>query len=754
MTGNTGIHAQVLKEMQGSLNILEEQLIGLSNNPVVEGSIENIRSVLHNIKNKAILINCNILSEQAAQLEKVFKVLKLHKEFPLINLEVENLLLASIDCLRQIISSNFEGAEVDNIFFSTQPNIILNNLWQRIFKIILNAKVGSLFQKITKSEQSSLTSISSAEVLGGSLAQVETSMKKLILRLYNETLTIAQDIGHLGEMLDLDDWSQVCSFVVKLLESHPNLIAEIIIAVFEAWQKSRPLAISEQATFMLTELEVEDLTLIESLSPIKTFNLPPAKEQLKLPTLSEEAIKLTHLSSKQLNSGSPSTSTSKLPKEQKENSFQIPVVKLDKLNDLVEEVKIDCYEVEQNLEKIQNLMTTQNYQVQILDQTNAQLCFAYKKALFQKTKELQSSSENNGLNILGMERDNEIDNLFQNVLENIAHIQKNNIELKRSLSKVEQVAAKQRRSFNQMQATLTSARKRPLLELLSSYPHYLRELSLKHGKKVELLIEGGETLIDSKILQALGHPLVHLLQNTLNFGIENPDVRQTIGKPPEGKIEIKACQTRDKVVITISDDGSGVDVEKIGLDVVRTNLERVCENVRVDTVSGLGTTFTLTVPDTLSSLRVLLVESKGFLLAFPCDAIEEMFPLKDGDLFNKFGNYMLNYKESLITLIRLSDWLEYSSNRRQETLKGDPDINVPFLIVVNQSSNKIALQFERCWGEREGNIRQVEKNILMPAGFKGCIVLSDGKVVPLVNLEQLIRAHKRGWGRTQEENKS
>ena len=175
------------------------------------------------------------------------------------------------------------------------------------------------------------------------------------------------------------------------------------------------------------------------------------------------------------------------------------------------------------------------------------------------------------------------------------------------------------------------------------------------------------------------------------------------------------------------------------MDVVRNNLKRVRGDIKVDTELGRGTTFNLLVPFTLSVAKILLVETNRMLLAFPTDVVEEMFLLQNDLIFPMANSEMLNYKGTMLPLIRLGQYFEFNCPRYDNyELETPAAINANSVLIVNSGSNLLAAVVERCWGEQEVAIRHVEGNIPLPKSFSNCIILGDGRVVPLVNINELL----------------
>lgn len=498
--------------------------------------------------------------------------------------------------------------------------------------------------------------------------------------------------------------------------------------------------------------------------------------------------------------------------ESQENTVRIPVRQLDRLNDLFGELTIARNGLGLHLERLRNLMEALTNRVGALEQSNSHLRTAYDTVAIQKSglqlqsKSLVSSSTRSGtgdwglleelpttslvpshenrFDALEMDRYSDLHLLSREVMETIVQVQEVTSDIGLTLDDTGSTARELNQTAKQLQTNLTRLRMRPLSDLVGRFSRALRDLSLQYGKQVELKVFGKGTLIDRSILEALSDPLMHLVRNSFDHGIEDPATRQARGKGPGGTIEIKAAHRGNQTIITVGDDGKGIDLDKIrakaeamgldagllaaasedellslifepgfstadrvtdlsgrgvGMDVVRNNLKQIRGDIRVDTSPGRGTTFTLTVPFTLSVARVLLVESNGMLLAFPTDVIEEMLLLEPENILTTPGSEVLKVQEEMVPLTRLSSWLNFYCPRRMANLEGTPSINQPTVLMISQADQLHGIQVERCWGEREVAVRQVEGTLTMPPGFASCTILGDGKVVPLVDAASLLR---------------
>lgn len=523
------------------------------------------------------------------------------------------------------------------------------------------------------------------------------------------------------------------------------------------------------------------------------------------------------------------------PKESQENTVRIPVRQLDRLNDLFGELTIERNGLSLQLGRLRSLIETLSRRVSTLEQSNKSLRTAYDQVstqgIFPSARQSlvafnapnvsenarRPSDETYGhdsivpvhafnaaasvvghspvlgdstpefrsrFDALEMDRYSDLHLLSQEVMETIVQIQEVTSDIGLNLEDTDQTARELNQTAKQLQTNLTRLRMRPLSDLVGRFSRALRDLSLQYGKLVELKVYGKGTLIDRSILEALSDPLMHLVRNAFDHGIEDKATRQAQGKSSQGLIEIKAAHRGNQTIITVSDDGNGINLNKIraraeemgldaellaaasedellslifepgfstaeqitnlsgrgvGMDVVRNNLKLIRGDIRVDTQPGRGTTFTLTVPFTLSVARVLLVESNGMLLAFPTDVIEEMLLLQAENVLTTPGSEILKWEGEMVPLIRLGSHLTFYCPRRVSTPEGVPTISEPTALMINQGDQLVALVVDRCWGEREVAIRQVEGTLAMPPGFASCTILGDGKVVPLVNAASLLR---------------
>src|SRR5919199_1192686 len=500
----------------------------------------------------------------------------------------------------------------------------------------------------------------------------------------------------------------------------------------------------------------------------------------------------------------PDSTSSPQPTESQENTVRIPVRQLDRLNELFGELTIERNGLSLHLGRLRNLIETLSRRVSNLEQSNMRLRTAYDTVATQaavpkdegsklkdegrrmKDENIHTSSFtlHTSFDALEMDRYSDLHLLSMEVMETIVQIQEVTSDIGLNLEDTDSTTRELNQTAKQLQTHLTWLRMRPLSDLVGRFSRALRDLSLQYGKLVELKVVGKGTLIDRSILEALSDPLMHLVRNAFDHGIEDPATRQAQGKPAKAVIEIKAAHRGNQTIITVSDDGKGINLNKIrakaeamgldaellaaaseddllslifepgfstadrvtdlsgrgvGMDVVRNNLTSIRGDIRVDTTPGRGTTFTLTVPFTLSVGRVLLVESNSMLLAFPTDVIEEMLLPTHDQILTAPGSEFLKWEGEIVPLTRLDEWLTFYCPRRVTTPEGVPSISEPTVLMVSLGEQLHGLVVDRCWGEREVAIRQVTGNLTMPPGFASCTIQGDGKVVPLVDAASLLR---------------
>lgn len=493
----------------------------------------------------------------------------------------------------------------------------------------------------------------------------------------------------------------------------------------------------------------------------------------------------------------------KADRDVQENTVRVPSKQLEQINDLFGELVIQRNGLNLQMERLRKLIRSLNQRVQVLERENQELRTAYDKintnlpstssSLYAHNDELENlefdeSDEKPGIqrrfDALEMDRYNELSLLSQEVMETIVQVQEVTTDIQLSVDDTDQFARKLNKTSKHLQTKLTQIRMRPLSDLLDRFPRALRDMSVEYGKNVQLKVEGGNTLIERGIIDALNDPLMHLLRNAFDHGIEDPLQRSALGKPEQGLIEIKATHRSNRTIITMRDDGRGMSINKIrdraqamgldasllaqasdeellslifepgfstsdqvttlsgrgvGMDVVRSNLKQIRGDVKVDTALGIGTTIIMSVPFTLSVARVLLVESNRMLLAFPTDAIAEIFLLQNEQVFPMEKSEVINWQGTMLPLIRLGQHLEFNCPRyNSPDLETAPAINAANVLIVKGNNQPAAVQIDRCWGEQEVAIRQVEGNIPLPNGFNNCTILGDGRVVPLVNSNELL----------------
>jgi len=323
-----------------------------------------------------------------------------------------------------------------------------------------------------------------------------------------------------------------------------------------------------------------------------------------------------------------------------------------------------------------------------------------------------------------------------------------------------------------LQDTVMDMRLVPMKKIVGKFPRLVRDLAREQGKDIDFVVEGDDVELDRTILTEISDPLMHLLRNAVDHGIERPEVREDNGKDPEGTITLSAERDRDRVLIQVRDDGAGIDhetmrekaVEKgvksqeevqemsddavedlvfhpgfstndevtdvsgrgVGMDVVRDTVTRLDGSVSVDSVPGEGTTFTMTLPVTVAIVKVLFVESGGEEYGIPIKTVDEisrMKPVKRVD-----GEEVITYDETVYPLVRLGDTLDVPG----ETTNGDG-----MLVRIRDSERQVAVHCDDVRGQEEVVVKPFEGILSGIPGLSGAAVLGEGDVVTILDVATL-----------------
>ena len=492
-----------------------------------------------------------------------------------------------------------------------------------------------------------------------------------------------------------------------------------------------------------------------------------------------------------------------------DQTMRVSVKHLDNLNNLVGEIVVNRNSLEQAQERLRQFLDNLLYQVQQLSDVGQRMRDLYERSLLESSllssrRSYQLSPYNGGSNssfapppqpnhatgmsfdALEMDRFTGFHTLSQEMIELIVRVRESASDIDFVVDESDQVTRNFRQITTQLQEGLTRSRMVHFAQTADRLPRGVRDNALKYGRQAELMIEGRDTLIDKMIVEQLYDPMTHLVNNAVAHGIETPAVRVAAGKPPTGKVTIRAFHHGNQTVISVSDDGAGIDPERvkekaiskklitaaeakemsrldvydllfhhgfstadqvddlrgrgIGLDVVRSNLNEIRGVITIDSTIGKGTTFSIRLPLTLSISKALCCISNRARIAFPMDGVEDMLDVpKERIQTDEQGNSVIYWRDAMLPFQPLPELL--ALNRvlgRGSVYGGNQEDDIVSIVVLRSAGNFLALQVDQVLGEQEIVIKQLEGPVPKPIGIAGATVLGDGRIMPIADILELI----------------
>lgn len=362
--------------------------------------------------------------------------------------------------------------------------------------------------------------------------------------------------------------------------------------------------------------------------------------------------------------------------------------------------------------------------------------------LFQVRNKLEAQAHNNPL--------------VENLAETVAHIS---------------------RITDQLQEEVMRIRMLPIGNLLHKFPRMVRDMSQKAGKLVDVVIHGEDTELDRSMIEEINDPLIHLVRNSIDHGIEPPDERRAAGKPERGTVTLNAWHEQGRIILTVSDDGRGIDpavlrkkvVQKglmtaeeaaaltdeqavdliflpgfstaekvsdisgrgVGMDIVQTNIQRVNGTIHIETAVGRGTTFQIVLPLTLAIVPTLLVKVASATFAIPLVMVLETLRLSPADIKTIRQKPVTLLRGSVLPLVNLRELYNIPENGQQRKRL--------FAVVIQSGKHRVGLVVDGFMGEEEVVVKSLGKLVGEIPGISSAAILGDGSITLIVDVPALLR---------------
>jgi two-component system chemotaxis sensor kinase CheA len=326
----------------------------------------------------------------------------------------------------------------------------------------------------------------------------------------------------------------------------------------------------------------------------------------------------------------------------------------------------------------------------------------------------------------------------------------------------------------------------PIGPLFGRFKRVVRDITRVNNKDINLVIHGEKTELDKRMIDELGDPLIHMVRNAADHGIESPAARTAAGKPAQGTLTLDAFHRGNSIIIQVADDGKGLDKDRIlakaiekklisaaeaekmtaqqayqliwepgfstaekiteisgrgmGMDIVRSKIEDISGTVEVDSQPGQGTTFTIKLPLTLAILPSLMAEIDGDVFALPVESIIEIVSVPRGDLSTVHGVKTAVIRQRVVSIVELDEifsWNPLSETARSKSARGATRTDCT-LVVLGQEGREIGLRVDALLGEEDVVIKSMAENYRNVPGIAGASILGSGRVSLILDVAALI----------------
>lgn len=360
--------------------------------------------------------------------------------------------------------------------------------------------------------------------------------------------------------------------------------------------------------------------------------------------------------------------------------------------------------------------------------------------------------------------------LSRNRLAQLAFDLENKFENEYLIEQLAEATSQIGMNTTELQLAIMKTRMIPIGKVFNKFPRMVRDISRDQGKEIDLIISGEETELDKSVVEAIGDPLIHMIRNSCDHGIEKPEVRKAKGKPEKGEVLLSAYHEGNHIVIEIKDDGAGMDPEKlkrkavekrvitpeeaaaldknqayslifrpgfstaekitnisgrgVGMDVVRTNIEKLNGIITIESEIGRGSTFYLKLPLTLAIIQALLVEVATETFAIPLVSVVETVRISSNEIHSFEGREVLKLRDRVLSLVRLDEAFDL-----EETPNDDL-----YVVVVALAEKQLGFIVDKLIGQEEIVIKSLGEYLGGNPGVAGATITGNGRVRLIIDV--------------------
>ncbi|MFB5087142.1 chemotaxis protein CheA [Psychrobacillus sp. PGGUH221] len=480
-----------------------------------------------------------------------------------------------------------------------------------------------------------------------------------------------------------------------------------------------------------------------------------------------------------------SPSVEKLEDEQFDNIFYIALVTSEPKDDVqkklmkvseVTEVKVNSVTIEQ-LKNRQNVELNQveDSQQIVVEQEQVNNANETKPASTEKSTPSKANHSTGNKTIrVNIERLDILMNLFEELVIDRGRLQSISEELHNG--ELDETVERMSRITGDLQNIILNMRMVPVETVFNRFPRMVRQLERDLNKKINLEVIGAETELDRTVIDEIGDPLVHLIRNSLDHGIESPEIRIANGKPEEGTVVLRAYHSGNHVFIEIEDDGAGINRQKVlkkaisrglvseetastlsdkqvaefilssgfstadkisdvsgrgvGLDVVKTTIESLGGTIDISSTEGKGSLFSIQLPLTLSIISVMLVELGEEIYAIPLSSIIETAIIRSSDILNAHNQKVIDFRGKVVPLVFLEDVFDVPRESNEEEFHS--------VVLVRKGDKLAGLVVDSFIGQQEVVLKSLGEYLTSVFAISGATILGNGKVALIVDCNALI----------------